>query len=74
MIGTQRLVAQLALLAKNTGASSTSVYLPTPWDQKAPVLLVHSGDGAPLPELATPLAAAEFSGRYLSADTGTSAP
>ncbi len=65
MIGTQRLVAQLALLAKHTGASSASVYLPTPWDQKAPVLLVHSGDSAPLSELATPQTAAEFSGAVL---------
>ncbi|MEP7117765.1 MAG: hypothetical protein ABI880_09290, partial [Acidobacteriota bacterium] len=60
MIGSQRLTAQLELLAAKTAAPAASVYLPTPWDAHAPVLLTHTGQGAPLPELATPEAAAAF--------------
>ncbi len=65
MVGIQRLVAQLEQLVRKTGASSASVYLPTPWDAQAPVVLVHAGDQAPLLELATPDAAAAFSGAVL---------
>ena len=65
MVGIQRLVVQLELLVRKTGATSASVYLPTPWDAHAPAVLVHAGDMPPLPELATPDAAAAFSGAVL---------
>ena len=65
MVGIQRLVVQLELLVRKTGASSASVYLPTPWDAHSPVVLVHAGDQPPLSELATPDAAAAFSSAVL---------
>ncbi|MGE0816001.1 MAG: sigma 54-interacting transcriptional regulator [Vicinamibacterales bacterium] len=60
MIGSERLAAQLAHLAQQAGAISASVYLPTPWNAAAPMVLVHAGRDLPLPELATPAAAEAF--------------
>ncbi len=60
MVGSERLAAQLAHLAQQAGAVSASVFLPTPWNPSAPVVLVHAGDAPPLPELATPEAAEAF--------------
>jgi len=63
--GSQRLISQLDALARKTGAASASVYLPTPWDPQAPVVLVHVGAGTPLPELSTAEAAAAFTSGVL---------
>ncbi|HUU35959.1 MAG TPA: diguanylate cyclase, partial [Vicinamibacterales bacterium] len=65
MIASQRLLTQLDLLVRKTGATSASVYLPTPWDARAPAVLVHAGADPPLRELATADAAAAFTGAVL---------
>ncbi|MCC6990479.1 MAG: sigma 54-interacting transcriptional regulator, partial [Acidobacteria bacterium] len=74
MIASQRLLTQLDLLVKKTGATSASVYLPTPWDARAQVVLVHAGEQRPLPELATAEAAAAFTGTVLETGQWEGAP
>jgi hydrogenase-4 transcriptional activator len=68
MDGLERLAGQLARLAQQAGAGSASIYLPTPWNAVAPVVLVHAGEAEPLPELATARAAETFASEVL--DTG----
>ncbi len=68
MDGLERLAGQLARLAQQAGAGSASIYLPTPWNAVTPVVLVHAGEAAPLPELATAPAAEAFASEVL--DTG----
>ena len=65
MIASQRLLTQLDILVRKTGATSASVFLPTPWDARSPVVLVHAGGDPPLPELATADAAAAFTATVL---------
>jgi hydrogenase-4 transcriptional activator len=65
MVGSERLAGQLAHLAQQAGAASASVYLPTPWNPGAPMVLVHAGAAPPLPELATSAAAEAFAAEVL---------
>ena len=74
MVGSERLAAQLAHLAQQAEAASASVYLPTPWNAAAPIVLVHAGDGAPLPELASPAAADAFATEVLETGAWNGVP
>jgi len=74
MVGSERLAAQLAHLAQQAGAASASVYLPTPWNAAAPVVLVHAGEAAPLPELATATAAEAFAAEVLETGAWNGTP
>jgi len=74
MVGSERLAAQLAHLAQQAGAASASVYLPTPWNTAAPIVLVHAGEAAPLPELATATAAEAFAAEVLETGAWNGTP
>ncbi len=74
MVGSERLAAQLAHLAQQAGAASASVYLPTPWNPAAPIVLVHAGEAAPLPELATATAAEAFASEVLETGAWNGTP
>ncbi len=74
MVGSERLAGQLAHLAQQAGATSASVYLPTPWNPAAPVVLVHAGDAAPLAELATPAAAEAFAAEVIETGAWNGVP
>jgi diguanylate cyclase (GGDEF)-like protein len=54
------LTSHVRRAAEKCGADGASVYVPTPWNPTTPGMLVHVGNGAPLPELATLEAAVAF--------------